>query len=205
VSGGGTLTDNGNAVHAGDVISLADLNGGKLIFAPAANANGANYASLTFQVQDDGAAANGGIDLDPTPNTLTVNVTAVNDAPAGADKTVTALEDTAYVFTAADFGFTDPIDVANASGANALAAVKITTLPSVGTLTDNGNALHAGDSVGVADINAGKLVFAPAANQNGTGYTSFTFQVRDDGGYHEWRSRYRSIAQHYDGRRHVGE
>src|SRR5262249_40187122 len=38
-----------------------------------------------------------------TPNTITVNVTPVNDAPAGANKTVSTSEDTAYAFTAADF------------------------------------------------------------------------------------------------------
>ena len=31
-------------------------------------------------------------------NTMTINVTSVNDAPAGADNTVTATEDTDYVF-----------------------------------------------------------------------------------------------------------
>ena len=43
---------------------------------------------------------------------MTINVTAVNDAPAGTDNTVTTLEDTAYTFTAADFGFSDPNDIA---------------------------------------------------------------------------------------------
>ena len=61
-------------------------------------------------MQDDGGTANGGVDTDPTPNTITVNVTSVNDAPAGTDKTVTTLEDTAYVFASADFGFTDASD-----------------------------------------------------------------------------------------------
>ena len=55
----------------------------------------------------------------------------MNDAPAGADKTVTTNEDTAYTFAASDFGFSDAND---APAANSLAAVKITTLPSVGTL-----------------------------------------------------------------------
>ncbi|MEI7970863.1 MAG: cadherin-like domain-containing protein, partial [Betaproteobacteria bacterium] len=50
-------------------------------FTPAANANGTGYASFSFQVQDDGGTANGGVDLDSTPNTLTFDVTAVNDAP----------------------------------------------------------------------------------------------------------------------------
>ena len=37
----------------------------------------------------------------------TIDVTTVNDAPSGADRTITALEDTARVLTAADFGFSD--------------------------------------------------------------------------------------------------
>ena len=104
---------------------MADITAALLVFTPAANANGAGYASFTFQVQDDGGTANGGVDLDPSPNTMTVNVTAVNDAPAGTNNTVTTLEDTAYTFTAADFGFSDPND----TPANTLLAVKITTLP----------------------------------------------------------------------------
>ena len=56
---------------------------------------------------------------------MTINVTAVNDAPLGADNTVTIADDTAYTFTAADFGFTDPND----NPPNSLLAVNITTLP----------------------------------------------------------------------------
>ena len=76
-------------------------------------------------MQDNGGTANGGVDLDQSANTLTVDVTSVNDAPAGTDNTVTTAEDTPYTFTAADFGFTDPND----SPANALSAVTITTIP----------------------------------------------------------------------------
>ena len=113
------------------------------MFTPVANANGAGYASFTFQVQDDGGTANGGVDLDQSANTMTIDVTAVNDAPAGTNNTVTTLEDTAYTFAAADFGFSDAAD----SPANALSAVKITTLPGAGSLTDNGVAVSAGQFV----------------------------------------------------------
>jgi VCBS repeat-containing protein len=174
----GTLLDNGVAVTPGQFVSAADIAGGLLTFAPAASANGAGYANFTFQVQDNGGTANGGIDLDASPNTITVNVTSVNDAPAGADKLITTLEDTSYTFTASDFGFTDPND----SPANALAAVRITTLPVAGTLLDNGVAVTAGQSVSAADIAGGLLTFAPAANANGAGYANFTFQVQDNGG-----------------------
>ena len=75
---------------------------------------------------------------------MLVNVTGVNDAPSGTDTTVTGKEDTDYIFTTADFGFSDD--------GNSLAAVKITTLPGSGTLTNNGTAVSAGDFVSVADI-----------------------------------------------------
>jgi hypothetical protein len=174
----GSLTDNNVAVSAGQFIPVADINGGKLKFAPAADASGSPYASFTFQVQDNGGTTNGGVDLDQSPNTMTINVTAVNDAPAGADKTVTILEDNSYTFAAGDFGFTDPND----TPANTLLAVKITTLPASGSLTDNNVAVSAGQFIPVADITGGKLVFTPASNGNGSPYTSFTFQVQDDGG-----------------------
>ena len=61
-------------------------------------------------MQDDGGTANGGVDLDPSARTMTVNVTGVNDAPQGTSNTVTALEDNAYTFAAVDFGFSDPND-----------------------------------------------------------------------------------------------
>ena len=176
--GAGSLTLNGVAVTAGQVVSVANINSGLLQFTPAANAKGAGYASFTFQVQDNGGTANGGVDLDGSANTMTVNVTTVNDAPAGTNKTITTNEDTAYTFTAADFGFTDPND----SPANTLSGVRITTLPGAGSLTLSGVAVTAGQVVTVANINSGLLKFTPAANANGTGYTSFTFQVQDNGG-----------------------
>src|SRR5207253_1252270 len=120
----------------------------------------------------------GGVDLDPSANTMTIDVVGVNDAPSGANNTVSTDEDTAYVFATTDFGFTDPND----SPANALQAVKISTLPLVGSLKDNGVAVTLGQLVSAADITGGKLTFSPAANAHGTGYASFTFQVQDDGG-----------------------
>ena len=51
-------------------------------------------------MQDNGGTASGGVDLDQSPNTITVNVAAVNDAPSGADKTVTTNEDTQHIFAA---------------------------------------------------------------------------------------------------------
>ncbi|MDO9299008.1 tandem-95 repeat protein [Bradyrhizobium sp.] len=114
-----------------------------------------------------------------TSQTFTIGVGNVNEAPAGTNGAVAASEDTNYVFSAADFGFTDPSD---SSAPNALTAVRIATLPATGTLLNNGVAVVAGDSVSAAAIAAGQLVFVPVANTSGAGYASFTFQVRDNGG-----------------------
>ena len=113
-------------------------------------------------------------------NIATVNVTVnrVNDAPQGTNNAVTTLENANYTFKASDFGFTNPSD----TPPDSLLAVKITTLPAAGSLTDNGTALKAGDFVSATDINAGNLLFVPANNTSGTVYTSFTFQVEDNGG-----------------------
>ncbi len=137
-------------------------------YTPAANYNGSD--SFTYKVNDS--------TVDSTAATVTINVTPVNDAPAGTDKTVTTLEDTAYTFAAADFGFTDPND----SPANAFDSVKITTLATDGTLKLSGVAVGAGDFITVADLSAGNLKFHPDANENGTPYATFTFQVKDNGG-----------------------
>ncbi len=91
---------------------------------------------------------------------------------------MSTLEDTSYVFDTTDFGFTDPND----SPANQFSAVHFTTVPSAGSLTNDGSAVTAGSDVPVADIAGGKLSYLPAEDANGTPYRTFTFRVRDDGG-----------------------
>ena len=117
-------------------------------------------------------------DTATTTGDLAVTINPVNDAPAGADNTVTTNEDTAYTFSTADFGLSDPND----SPANNLLAVRIDGLPAAGQLLLNGVAVTAGQSVAATEIAAGHLTFAPAADANGAGYANFTFQVQDDGG-----------------------
>ena len=70
----GDLTLDNAPVTAGQMISRADIDAGKLAFTPAASANGSPYASFTFRVgdgQSDSAAA----------YTMNIIVTAVNDVP----------------------------------------------------------------------------------------------------------------------------
>ncbi|MEZ5902947.1 MAG: Ig-like domain-containing protein [Alphaproteobacteria bacterium] len=170
----GILELSGVAVTAGQEIAVADIP--NLFFTPALNDNGAGYDNFTFQVRDDGGTPNGGEDTDQTPNTVTIDVVSVNDAPEGTNNTVITNEDIPLTFTASDFGFTDTAD----TPANNFNSVIITTIPTTGTLELSGVAVTAGQEINVTDIP--NLVFTPVLNESGVSYDSFTFQVRDDGG-----------------------
>src|SRR5947199_38129 len=75
----GTLHNNGVAVVAGGEVSAAYIVSCNLAFRPLDSFPTRRSSDLTFQVRDNGGTANGGVDLDQSANTLTVNVTSVND------------------------------------------------------------------------------------------------------------------------------
>ncbi|NVP58141.1 Ig-like domain-containing protein, partial [Mycoplana rhizolycopersici] len=166
----GSLTLSGKALKAGQIVTAADL--GKLVYTPAANATAP--VSFTFQIVDNGGTANGGSNIDPTPNAFRFSIKPVNDAPSGSNKIVSMLEDKRYVFKAGDFGFSDKID------GNAFHAVKIAALPAAGSLTLAGKAVKSGQIVISTDL--GKLAYTPPPNDFGKGLASMKFQVIDNGG-----------------------
>ncbi len=152
-------------------------NDGSFTYTPDDNFNGVD--SFSYKINDG--------TVDSNTATVTLNVTAVNDEPQGLDKTISAIEDTDYVFNISDFGFSDTAD----SPANNFTHVIITTASTGGTLyidndgnglIDGGEAVADLDAIATADIIAGKLKFKPTADANGAGSDSFTFQVKDDGG-----------------------
>ncbi|HYW58209.1 MAG TPA: Ig-like domain-containing protein [Polaromonas sp.] len=102
---------------------------------------------------------------------MTINVGDVNEAPTGTNATLTAVEDTARAFSAADFGFGD------VDAGDTLSAVRIDALPAAGTLLLSGVAVTVGQVITAASL--GNLTFQAAANANGAAYTTFTFSVRD--------------------------
>src|SRR5207253_980915 len=145
--GGGSLTWNGAAVSAGQVITAASISAGKLVFTPAAEVGRGPCRGFAFTVSD-GATASGAA-------TESVNVTPL--APTTSNNTVTTTEGSAYNFRTSDFPLTDPD-----SDGETLQSVTITNLPGTGSLTLNGAAVSAGQVITAASISAGKLVFTPA-------------------------------------------
>ena len=132
----GVLKLSNVAVTAGQVIPAASLP--NLTFTPALNGNGAPYTSFTFQVQDNGTTANGGIDLDPTPRSFTFNVAAVADAPIG-----TADAYTFNTFSTLPFSVAAPGVLTNDSDGDTFAnwTLSVLTQPTNGTvvLSQNGS------------------------------------------------------------------
>ena len=135
-------------------------------------------------MQDNGGTANGGIDLDPIADTITVDVNSINDPPSGGDSGQSVVVSTSYTFTLSDFGFTDNQDSPNV---NQLANVIIGgALTGAGNLRLNGvdvSAANGNLTISGADILANRLVYtAPATDPGNTPDASFTFRVQDNGG-----------------------
>jgi Ca2+-binding RTX toxin-like protein len=162
----GTLRLGGAAVEAGQDVQASAIAAGSLVYAPAKDGNGEAYAAIGFRVSD-------GTDLSSGTNTLTLSVTPVNDAPSGADKTLSTDESVPIGLTLADFGFTDP------DAGDALRSVRIERLPTQGALTLGGVAVDAGQDVQASDIGAGRLRFVPDDGEDGAPYASFDFRVSD--------------------------
>ena len=122
-------------------------------------------ASHTITVQvSDGALS--------STRDYTIYVTNTDEAPVAADNTLTTSEDVGYSLTIADLGYSDPESVV-------LSAIEITSLPGSGALNLNGSAVTLNQQISKADIEAGNLVFIPAANEAGDDYASIGFKVSD--------------------------
>ncbi len=157
----GALTLNGTPVSAGQLIDAAQL--ANLVFTPVANANGANYANFTFSVQDSGGL------FDAAPNTITLDVTPVNDPPLAVVTPASGDEDTpiAVSLTGTDIDGT-------------IAAVRVTVLPGNGVLFLADGITPVVANTTLTPAQAASLVFVPAANFNGT--VNVTFTVSDNSG-----------------------
>ena len=78
-SGTGTLEVDGTVIASGDLpkaVTKVDIDANKLTYSPPADANGDDYATFQFKVND-------GTDDSAIASTMTIDVTAVNDDPTG--------------------------------------------------------------------------------------------------------------------------
>ena len=97
---------------------------------------------------------------------------ATNDpnAPTSTNATLAALENTATPLAAGDFGYADP-------NSSALAAVQITAVPTLGTLTYIGTPVANNDIIAAADI--GNLSYLSPLGGFGSPYTTIGIKVQN--------------------------
>ena len=149
----GTLTDNGTAITSDD---LPKTTTGTDVVYTSTSDDSATSDSFTFKVND------GVVDSDAA--TVTINITAVNDKPTATAQTVEVTEDLAKTITLAG---TDP-------DGDTITYI-VASLPSEGTLTDNGTAITSDD---LPKTTIGTDVVYTATSETATS-DSFTFKVND--------------------------
>ena len=133
---------------------------------PQADDAGTVSVKVTANDGDDGTAE----------DTFDITVVAIRSSstdPTAVDATVTTTEEAALPFRASHFGFSDDPTLDTAGH------VKIVTLPTAGALTVNGEAAVTDQIVQKPLLDAGALVFTPAANGYGDAYATFDFKVSD--------------------------
>ena len=157
----GVLKDgNGNVLKIGDTVP-ATGNAANVYFVPDANWNG----QTTFQY-----AARDNVGLqDPTPATVTITVTPVNDAPETNNTSAAGAEDAAGI----------AVTLSGSDIDGTVSSFTIKDLPANGVLKFNGVTLNVGDSV-PATGNSAVVTFVPNANWNGE--TNFNYASKDNEG-----------------------
>jgi VCBS repeat-containing protein len=121
---------------------------GQFVYTPDANYNGAD--SFTYQYRDTSGTAGG---LNSNVATVSLTITAVNDAPTLGNQTPTVAEDNSL--TGNLLATANDVDTGNSAGLTA----QIVAGPQHGAVSKNAQ---------------GQFVYTPAANYNGT--DSFTFR-----------------------------
>jgi hypothetical protein len=167
-SGGGVSVNGSGTATMTLTGSIANINafiaGAGVAFENTAHST--TNIALTVGVNDGGNTGSGGAKSATASIALTPN-----QAPTAIDGTLSVAGNGQFVFAASDFHFSDT------DAGDSLQQVTIVTLPDSGTLTLNGVAVTAGQTISAADLAAGRLVFTPATNANAQ--TSFTFRVGD--------------------------
>ena len=126
---------------------------------------------------------NGGVDLDPTPNTFSFGI-APYPPPNGSNTAITMLEDGSYAFATTDFYIKAPFQNdppghgSPTPNLNNLLNVKVVTLPTTGGLMNDGVAVPVNSSVSAADIVAGKLATHLPRTRTARGWRRLRFRSR---------------------------
>ena len=172
----GSIATNGSGAGTDDLIINFDQASGNATLAnittliQAIAYQNSDTVSVTENSRTIRFVLNDGDGSNSLDNDVTVSVVQ-NRLPTATDSTITASEDISYSFSSEDFGYSDP-------DSDPIAQIRITSLPAVGSLSLNTLPVAINDVILAADI-ANLSYSTAASNDNGTAYSSFTYQVHD--------------------------
>jgi Calx-beta domain/FG-GAP-like repeat/Bacterial Ig domain len=163
------VSNNNQALFAEQPSIAAD---GTLTYKPAENVSGT--ATVSVQLQDDDGITNGGNDIS-TPQTFTIKVNSINDAPVNnlPGDSYTINEDESIVFSASK---NNGITISDVDAGTNNVEVNLTTTNAIFTINNNNSVNITGNQTAnlkltgtVSNINTALngLIFRPDANFNG--------------------------------------
>merc|ERR1711881_697226 len=176
----GVLKNLGEEVRLNEKIRKHNLD---MVFHPGRDEYGEDYATMQFKVTGayDSESSNYTIHFTVSEPVIT-DYTGLkplkpdsmdNHAPTAANTTVTIKEDYSHIIDENDLRFQDEDD-------DKLQYVTITGVPEEGALTLNNRNVVPYQKIAAEDLDDGKLVFTPAADENGDNYAHMKFTVTDD-------------------------
>ena len=172
----GAVQLNGTALEVGQVFTQADVNDGNITFA---HGGGEDFVDSFDYSLSDGLATS-------AVQTFDLDVTPQNDSPSAATDTAFVQEEQSVTLTSANIGLSDADNSAsdNETGfaADQDLSFTIDSLPDNGTLTLtlDGTAVSAGDTVTQAQLDNGDLVYTHDGTETVT--DSFDITPVDDAG-----------------------
>ena len=160
----GQLLYQGVVATIGQVVSVSEINSGRLTFVPDPDDFGNNYTTFDFSVSD-------GSLFQTSPNTMTVHVNPLQDPPVATNNAITVNEES----VATPLGLPQPTDI----DGDVLTAT-VTALPTLGTVyfADGFTPVSVNDMLTMAELTS--LVYdAPLDYDGTTDPGDFEYQVTD--------------------------
>ena len=174
---GGAFKLNNVDILVGDEIDQLDIKSGLLQFVDDSSDPVEHTSSFTYFASDDVSNT-----FSTVTGTITVKTLAqVNLPPVIGDATQTLPYGLTLTFTPAMFT-TDTVPAYSDSEGDSADILKITSLPTNGTMKYKGKPVYVNMEITFADITSGHLTFVGPTGFTGFGSGSFSFEIADSAG-----------------------
>ena len=173
----GILELNQSAVSVGDIVPVGDISSGNFVYDPDDLIETENSVSFNFDVADNGSNTLSG--LNTGVMTIVTNAKKNEKPSQVGDNSISINSLSTYTFTTADFTTNTTPVYSDPEGDDAY-KLKITTIPSQGTLTHNNQNVVLNQEILFTEIASGLFVYSAPNLTLATVFT-FDFEISDVG------------------------